>query len=69
MSAQTADRQVVLERHGEVGFESAPGVIHWEESHNPGIALCGARLRGDYQDATGKLVECVVCIELNGGRP
>lgn len=60
------ERKVTIERHGGPGFESTRGVIHWERT--PGIGLCDARLRGDYENAAGQLVECVVCIELAGGR-
>lgn len=71
-AVKTAVRETTVERHREAGFETTHGILHWERVSTPGIALCGARLRGAYfgrhEENTGRTVECVVCIELAGGR-
>lgn len=65
MSRRVAESLLHTQNDKRVGFKSERGVIHWE-GRTPGLALCGARLGGDYCDDDGATVECVVCVDLAG---
>lgn len=57
----------VLDRPPErVDRGTAPPLIHLEDRNNKGTTLCGIPVTKRHPD--GRHAQCVVCVDMNGGR-